>query len=88
MQLRNNPNMGQKKKKKKGCATIMKLTEVCLSVITATVKQPMAANGKITGLDSPSLFVPHHTHPYVPKPSGGSSSGFREPEENFLVIYV
>lgn len=66
----------------------MKLTEVCLSVITATVKQPMAANGKITGLDSPSLFVPHHTHPYVPKPSGGSSSGFREPEENFLVIYV
>lgn len=73
------PKHGQKK----GCATTVKLTEVCLSVITATLKQPMAANGKITGLDSPSLFVPHHTHAYVPKPSGGFSSGFREPEENF-----
>lgn len=67
---------------------IMKLTEPCLSVITATLKQPMAANGKITGLDSPSLFVPHHTHPYLPEPSGGSSSGFREPEESSEVIYI
>lgn len=47
---------------KKGRATIMKLTEQYLLVITATLKQPRRdANGKIIGLDSPSLLVPSYT---------------------------